>query len=159
VLIFCYSIFRFLLHFDCVVIDLVIMLDLVLYFASFSHFFSVLAKRLSGKSVPKMTCFMSSGTLSICSVSHSINQSVLPHTYSTYTFSTIWSGITVLFPLIHRHCPYCFISFNTLTLSLRYQEVNQACKKFFWQNFSLERPQTEKQQQQPFNSLFLGQPG
>ena len=43
--------------------------------SSFFFFFSVLAKRLARKSIPKMTCFLLSGSLSI----YSINQSsVIP---------------------------------------------------------------------------------
>jgi len=38
----------------------------------FSLFFSILAKILSAKSVPKMTCFVSSGTLIIYSMNQSI---------------------------------------------------------------------------------------
>ena len=45
----------------------------------YSLFFSVLAKRLYEKSVPEMTCFVSSGTLSI----YAISQSAKSHGYIT----------------------------------------------------------------------------
>ena len=45
----------------------------ILHFLVFFTFFSVLAKRVSGKSVPEMTFFVSSVTLTI----YSINQSIL----------------------------------------------------------------------------------
>jgi len=44
-------------------------LGFVFCFSWFFTFFSVLAKRLSGKSIPEITCFILSGTLSIYSVS------------------------------------------------------------------------------------------
>jgi len=76
---------------DRVVTDLVIMLTYILFFASlgFSLFFSVLVDRLGGKSVPEITYFVSSETLSINPISQST-------TFETLSYKTLIDKIANL---------------------------------------------------------------